>query len=83
MVANLHLLFDQVFGLNKCPNKLFSLLALEMAYLVLMDNVCNFELLFFGLELMLLVHQLLSQDALLVIEVEKHAQILRQFIVLF
>ena len=76
VVTDLHLLFNQVLGLNKRANKVVSFLTFEMSDLVLMDNVGNFELLFFSLKLVLLIYKFLPQNALLVVQVEEDRQIL-------
>lgn len=47
-----------------------------------MHYICNFQLLFLGLKLVLLVDKLLAKNALLIVEVEEDAEILCQFIVL-
>ena len=82
MVTNLHLLFNQILGLDKSAHKLFSFFALQMTNLVLVDDIGDFELFLFCLQLMLLVNELLAKDSFLVVEVEEHAQVLCQLIVL-
>lgn len=82
VVADLHLLFNQVLGLDKRPNELFSLFFLQMAHFVLMNYICNLELLFLCLQFVLLVNQFLSQDALFVVEVEEDTQVFGQLVVL-
>ena len=53
-----------------------------MPHLVLVDHIGNLELFLFRLELVLLVHELLSQNSLLVVQVQEHAEVLRHLIVL-
>jgi len=72
MISNFHLLLDQVLGLGERADELFTLLPLQVPHLVLVHYTGNFELLLFCLELVLLVDQLLPQDALLVIQVQEH-----------
>ena len=67
VVTDLHLLLDQVLGLNERANELVSLLTFQDPDFVLMHHVSLLELLFLGLELMLLVDQFLAQDSFLVI----------------
>ena len=55
VVTDLHLLLDQVLGLNERANELVSLLTLQDPDFVLMHHVGLLELLFLGLELVLLV----------------------------
>ena len=73
VVTDLHLLLDQVLGLNERANELVSLLTFQDPDFVLMHHVSLLELLFLGLELMLLVDQFLAQDSFLVIQVEEDA----------
>jgi len=75
VIADLHLLFNQVLGLDKRTNELFSLFFLQMAHFVLMDYICNLELLFLCLQFVLLVNQFLSQDALFVVQVEEDTKV--------
>lgn len=82
VVTDLHLLLDQVFRLNESANELLALLSLEVAHFILVYDIGDLELLFSGLELVLLVDEFLSQDALLVIEIEEDTEILGHFIVL-
>lgn len=55
VVTDLHLLLDQVLGLNERANELVSLLTFQDPDLVLMHHVGLLELLFLGLKLVLLV----------------------------
>ena len=67
VITNLHLLLNQVLCLDKAADELITFLFLEMSDLVLMDYISDLKLLLFGLKLMLLVYELLSEDALLVV----------------
>lgn len=82
MVTDLHLLLNQVLRLDERANELLALLSLEVAHFILVHDIGDLELLLSGLELVLLVDKFLSQDALLVIEVEEHTEILGHLIVL-
>ena len=82
VVADLHLLLDEVFRLDERADELLALFPLKITNLVLVDDIGNFELFLFGLELSLLVDELLSEYALLVVQVQEHAQIPRHLIVL-
>ena len=82
MVANFHLLFNEILCLNEGAYELFSLFTLQVSYFVLVNYICNLELLFLSLQLMLLVHELLPQDTFLIIEVEEDAQVFGHLIVL-
>ena len=72
MISNFHLLLDQILRLGERANELFTLLPLQVPHLVLVHNTGNSKLLLLSLELVLLVDQLLPQDALLVIKVQEH-----------
>ena len=67
VITDLHLLLNQVLCLDKAANELITFLFLEMSDLVLMDYISDLKLLLLGLKLMLLVYELLSEDALLVV----------------
>ena len=82
VVANFHLLFNEVLSLDERAYELFSLFTLQVSYFVLVNYICNLELLFLSLQLMLLVHELLPQDTFLIIEVEEDAQVFGHLIVL-
>ena len=82
VVTNLHLLFNQVFRLDERPNELFSLLSFQVSDLVLMDNISFLELPLLGLQLMLLINELLPENPLLIVQVKEHAQVLVQFTIL-
>ena len=82
VITNLHLLFNQVLRLDERSNELFSLLSLQVSDLVLMDNICFLELPLLGLQLMLLVNELLPENPLLIVQVKKHAQVLVKLAVL-
>ena len=69
MVAYFHLLFNKVLGLDKRADKFVALFALQMAHLVLVYYISDLQLLFFSLELVLLVNKFLPQDALFIIQV--------------
>ena len=73
VVANLHLLFYQVLGLNEGADELVSLFAFQEPDLVLMNYIGLLELLFLGLKLMLLVNELLAEDPFLIIQIEEDA----------
>lgn len=73
VVTDLHLLLDQVLGLNERANELVSLLTFQDPDFVLMHHVGLLELLFLGLKLVLLVDQFLAKDSFLVIQVEEDA----------
>ena len=73
VVTNLHLLLDQVLGLNERANELVSLLTFQDPNLVLMHHVGLLKLLFFSLKLVLLVDELLAKDSFLIIQVEEDA----------
>jgi hypothetical protein len=83
VITDLHLLLDQVLRLHEGANELVPLFFLQITHLVLMDYIGNFELLFLRLKLVLLVNQLLSENSLLVVKVQEHAQIFSHLIVLF
>ena len=72
VIANFHLLFNEVLSLDEGAYKFFSLFSLQVSYFVLVNYICDLELLFLGLQLMLLVHELLPQDTFLIIEVEEY-----------
>ena len=82
MITYLHLFFNQVFRLNEGADKLLALLALQVANFVLVDHIGDPQLLLSCLQLVLLVNKLLAEDALLVVQVEEYAQILRHLVVL-
>ena len=82
VVTNLHLLLDQVLGLNERANELVSFLTLQDPNLVLVHHVGLLKLLFLGLKFVLLVDELLAKDSFLIIQVEEDAQIFRHLIVL-
>ena len=67
VITDLHLLFNQVLRLDERPNELFSLLSFQVSDLVLMDNIGFLELPLLGLQLMLLVNELLPENPLLII----------------
>ena len=73
VVTNLHLLLDQVLGLNERANELVSLLTFQDPNLVLMHHVGLLKLLFFSLKLVLLVDELLAKYSFLIIQVEEDA----------
>ena len=73
VVTNLHLLLDQVLGLNERANELVSLFTFQEPDLVLMNHIGLLELLFLGLKLMLLVNELLAEDSFLIIQIEEDA----------
>ena len=73
VVTNLHLLLDQVLGLNERANELVSLLTFQDPNLVLMHHVSLLKLLFFSLKLVLLVDELLAKYSFLIIQVEEDA----------
>ena len=73
VVTDLHLLLDQVLGLNERANELVSLLTFQEPDLVLMNYIGLLELLFLGLKLMLLVNELLAEDSFLIIQIEEDA----------
>ena len=82
VVANFHLLFNEVLSLDEGTDELLSLFALQVSNFVLVNYIGNLELLFLSLQLMLLVHELLSQDTFLIIEVEEDAKVLSHLVVL-
>ena len=82
VITYLHLLLNQILGLHEGADEFVSLLALQVPHLRLVDRGGLLELLLTIIQLCLLVHQLLSQDTLLIVEVEEHAQVLRQLIIL-
>lgn len=67
--TNLHLFFDQVLSLCKVSDELLSLHLFQDPDLILVDDVCSLEGLLLVLKFLLLVSQLLSQQALLIVEV--------------
>jgi hypothetical protein len=71
VISNFHLLLYKVLRLDERANELFTLLSLQVPHLVLVYYTGNFELLLLCLEFVLLVDQLLPQDALLVIQVQE------------
>ena len=73
VVTNLHLLLDQVLGLNERANELVSLLTFQDPNLVLMHHVGLLKLLFFSLKLVLLVDEFLAKYSFLIIQVEEDA----------
>ena len=83
VITDLHLLLDQVLRLDEGANELVPLFFLQITHLVLMDYIGNLKLLFLRLKLVLLVYQLLSENSLLVIKVQEHAQVFSHLIVLF
>jgi hypothetical protein len=51
-------------------------------HLLLVDNICNFELLLLRLKLVLLVNELLSQNTFLIVEIQEDRKVLGQLIAL-
>ena len=83
VITDLHLFLNQVLSLDKRANELVPLFFLQITHLVLMNYIGNLKLFLFSLKLMLLIHQLLSQDSLFVIKIQEDTQILSHFVVLF
>lgn len=82
VVANLHLFFDQILGLDKGADELFTFFALENADLLLVNYVGDFKLLFFMLKFVLFVDKLLTQNALFIVQVQEDIQVLAQLVCL-
>lgn len=80
--SDLHLFLDQVLGLCKIPNEFLPLHLLEHSDLVLVDNIGPLQRFFLVLQLALFIGQLLSEQALFVVQVEEHLEVLVQLLAL-
>lgn len=71
VVANFHLFFDQIFGLGKGADELFTFFTLENTDFLLVNYVGDFKLLFLMLQFVLFVDKLLTQNAFFIVQIQE------------
>ena len=82
MITDLHLLLDQILGLDERADEFITLFTFQVPNLGLMHSVGLLQLLLSIVQLSLFVDEFLAEDTLLIIEVKEDAQVFGQLIIL-